>query len=144
MISLFFSVLSFLVAVVSFVLSFKKYRRDGFIQAVFANENHMMEIESRISVHPSFLRFHGIDNPDAYLKSVGIDSHEFAYLVNSFTAGSLFFNTAEEKTREKILRKGSYRWMMCKSPATKKAWPAIKILLAPGEYRDRLEAIING
>lgn len=143
MISLILSLFSLVVAITSFVLSVKKFKRDGFIQSYFANENHMMEIESRIGQYPNLLRFHGIDNPEKYLASIGINSCEFAYLVNSFTAGSLFFNTAEMALKEKILQRGSYRWTMCKTPAVKKAWPAIKILLAPGEYRDRLEVLVN-
>ena len=103
----------------------------------------MMEIESRIGQYPNLLRFHGIGNPKEYLASLDIDSHEFAYLVNSFTAGALYYNTVRPSLKDKILAPGSYRWIMCKSPAVKKAWPAIKVLLAVGEYRDRLDSLIN-
>lgn len=111
-------------------------------QALFSNENHIMEIESRTANHPEFLRFHGIDNPEEFLAQHGLTSAEFAYLVNSFTAGSLFYNTANKSKKDKILKPNSYRWEMCKSPSVKKAWPAIRVLLASGEYRDKIEEII--
>lgn len=142
MLSLLFSIFSLVIAIISFVLNYSKYKREMYNQALFSNENHMMDIESRTAKYPESLRFHGIENPKEFLAQHDITPPEFAYLVNSFTAGSLFFNTANKKKRDVILRPNSYRWIMCKSPSVKKAWPAIKILLAPGEYRNRLEDII--
>ncbi len=142
MLSLVFSILSLIVAIVSFSLNFRKYKREMQNQALFSNENHMMEIESRTANYPELLRFHGIENPKEFLSEHGLNPVEFAYLVNSFTAGSLFYNTANIKKKDVILKPNSYRWIMCKSPSVKKAWPAIKVLLAPGEYRDKLERII--
>ena len=142
MLSLIFSIFSLVVAVGSFGLNYSKYKREMQNQALFSNENHIIEIESRTAMHPEFLRFHGIENPDAFLEEHGITPQEFAYLLNSFTAGSLFYNTANKKKKDVILKPNSYRWIMCKSPSVRKAWPAIKILLAPGEYRDKLEKII--
>lgn len=142
MLSLLFSIFSLIIAVVSFCLSYYKYKRGIYNQALLSNENHIIEIESRTAQYPEFLRFHGIENPKEFLAQHGITPPEFAYLLNSFTAGSLFYNTANKNKRDIILRPNSYRWIMCKSPSVKKAWPAIKILLAPGEYRDKLETII--
>ncbi len=143
MFTLIIAVFSLAIAIISFVLSLKKYQRDGFAQSYLSNENHMIEIESRIGQHPRFLRFHGIENPEELLAGLDIDSEDFAYLVNSFTAGAIYYNTASQSLKGIILAPGSYRWRMCKSPAVKKAWPAIKVLLAAGEYRDRLESLIN-
>ena len=137
------SIVSIIIACISFLLNFFDFKRESFNQAYFSNENHIIEIESRIGAKPDLLRFHGVENPQEFLKSHGIDSDEFAYLVNSFTAGSIFYNTANPAEKEKLLQPGSYRWKMCKSPATKKAWPAVKLLLAKGEFRDKIESLIN-
>ena len=143
MVSLVIAIVSLVVATVTFFLNFNKFKKELYSQALLSNENHIMEIESRIGNCAQLLRFHGIEDPDSFLDDLGIDSYEFAYLLNSFTAGSLFYNTAGSAKKDRILVPGSYRWVMCKSPAVKKAWPGIKLQLAHGEYRDRLEAIIN-
>lgn len=143
MLSLLLSIFSLVIAIISFILNYSKYKKEIYNQALFSNENHMMDIESRTAKYPELLRFHGIDNPTDFLAQHDLTPPEFAYLVNSFTAGSLFYNTANKNKRDIILRPGSYRWIMCKSPSVKKAWPAIKILLAQGEYRNKLEEIIN-
>lgn len=143
MLSLIISILSLIIALVTFFLSYRKYRKGVKNQALISNENHIIEIESRIGDNPELLRFHGIENPSQYLQELGVTSKEYAYLLNSFTAGSLYYNIASKKEREKIIMPHSYRWIMCKSPGVKKAWPALKVLLAHGEFRDKLEDLIN-
>lgn len=142
--TLIISVGSLVIALFALRKDYAKFNRETFNQSIFSNENHIMEIESRLAMHPEFLRFHGIEDPDKFLEQHGLTSHEFAYLVNSFTAGSIYYNTASKDKRELILKPGSYRWTMCKSESMKKAWPAIKILLASGDYCDKLEEIIYG
>lgn len=141
-VTLIFSFVSLIISVISVSLSYKFSRIDAQNKAFVSNENHIIEIESRIGIYPELLRFHGIDNPKEFLDQHGITANEFAYLVNSFTAGSLYYNMANNEKKDSILKPNSYRWIMCKSPSVKKAWPAIKILLASSEYRDKLEKII--
>lgn len=143
MVALIISILSLIIAFISFYLSYKKYQKEVMNQAIISNENHMISIESRIGEYPELLRFHGVENPQELLRELGITATEFAYLLNSFTAGSVYYHTSNENERERILQPNSYRWIMCKSQAVKKAWPALKLLLAQGEYRDKLERIIN-
>lgn len=142
MISIIISIISAVIAVISFLFSFIKFRRDLKNQTLTSNEQLIMSIENRIAEHPDFLKFHGFSNPQATLEDIGLTSEELAYLINSFTACALYYNTATTQDKKHILRQGSYRWKMCKTPEVKKAWPVLKQFIAAGEFRDKIEKII--
>lgn len=140
--SVVFSAVSLAVSILALRINRDNFKTRMQNHAFISNENHMIEIESRIGQNPELLRFHGIEDPDAFLKECDLTPAEFAYLLNSFTTGSIFYNTAIDEKKKTILKPNSYRWIMCKSEATKKAWPAVKMLLVENEYRDELERII--
>jgi hypothetical protein len=76
------------------------------------------------------------------LQEVDLTPKEFAYLLNSFTLGSV---------RQAILYPDdrapfpvdNYRYRMCQSEATRKAWPLVKKLMSPSSFVERVDRTIR-
>lgn len=100
----------------------------------------IVEVEARLGDLPEALRFHGMSKEE--LDQAGITPHELAYLLNNFTLGG---------TSDRILGRNlripfgvdSYRYRMCKSKETRKAWPLVKKLMNPSDFVDRIDLTIR-
>jgi len=119
------------------ILSAKRQRQEG---RALANLAHSIAVERQLAEVPEALRFHGIDPSD--LAAVGITPEEFAYLINSFTVGRIYYSGVYPN-RRKPFRPGTYRYKMCQSPDTRKAWPLLREMLAASNYRDAVDATIE-
>lgn len=135
------SVIAILVSLATFFWTVASNAESRRAAAVSANTDLIIEIEGRVGRLPDLLRFHGINDPREELKKHGLTPEEFAYLVNSFTVGGTFYRNSPRP--ESILASGSYRSAMCLSPATQKAWPLVRVLIAPTAYRDALDNIFR-
>jgi hypothetical protein len=108
--------------------------------AELASLSHVVNIEQTLGQVPTALKFHGITLKE--IKKADIEPKELSYLLSSFTAGAIYHGTKAQK-KIKTFEVGSYRYEMCKSEATRKAWPIIKRLMNPSNYRDKIDATIN-
>lgn len=108
--------------------------------AELAALSHVANIEQTLGQVPSALKFHGIT--EEALKKADIRSEELAYLLASFTAGAIYHGTKAQKKME-TFEDDSYRYVMCKSEATRKAWPIIKQMMNPSDYRDKIDNTIS-
>ncbi|MDH6356352.1 hypothetical protein [Parabacteroides sp. PF5-9] len=135
------SIIACVLSIASLSWNIILYIKQSHSAAISTNTKLIVGIEGRLGQIPELLRFHGIDNPEEILKQHGITSEEFAYLVNSFTVAGTFYRTTP--TPNDILKEGSYRWVMCKSPSTQKAWPLVRIMLADSPYRKALDELIE-
>jgi len=136
---LIFSTIAVILSITSFVWNIRINRKREIDSALALNHSATINIESRLADIPSALKFHGI-NEDELIK-YGVSSKEFAYLLNNFTMGSTYHIIL--KTKDRIFKKGSYRYNMCISEATRNVWPLLKRMLEPSQYRDRIEATIK-
>lgn len=108
--------------------------------SIFASSTQAhAQLERSLADIPTAFRFHGI-TPEQ-LKEIGVTPEEFAYLVANFSAGHIFHFGILNNT-EPFERDG-YRYTMLKTQATRKAWPLIKRMIAPGKYGDKIEATIK-
>ncbi|MDO9528330.1 MAG: hypothetical protein Q7J27_04130 [Syntrophales bacterium] len=108
--------------------------------AELASLSHVVNIEQTLGQIPTALKFHGITPEE--MEEADIEPKEVAYLLSSFTAGGIYHGTKAQK-KIKTFEVGSYRYDMCKSEATRKAWPIIKRMMNPSNYRDKINATIN-
>ncbi len=99
----------------------------------------IVELEARLGDLPSALRFHGVSPSD--LEEAGITPQEFAYLVNSFTLGSVWHRIIAPgiKTTYGI---DHYRYRMCQAESVRKAWPLVKKLMNPSDFVERIDKTI--
>lgn len=108
--------------------------------AELASLSHVVDIERTLGEVPTALKFHGITIEE--MKKADIEPKELAYLLSSFTAGAIYHGTKVQR-KIKTFQVGSYRYEMCKSEATRKAWPIIKRMMNPSNYRDKIDSTIN-
>lgn len=108
--------------------------------AELASLSHVVDIERTLGEVPTALKFHGITIEE--MKKADIEPQELAYLLSSFTAGAIYHGTKVQR-KIKTFQDGSYRYEMCKSEATRKAWPIIKRMMNPSNYRDKIDSTIN-
>ena len=73
----------------------------------------------------------------AYTKNHGILLH----LLNNFTLGGTYYRTSPQP--ELAFMPGSYRDEMCRSPATRRAWPLLKRMIMPSPYRNHLDELFG-
>lgn len=133
--SLILPVLAIVISVVSLSWSVRTSLRQREVSAIIANGTSLSQVESTLGNIPGALRFHGIDPHD--LEDIGISPKEFAYLVSNFTLGGVYYRSTS-KTRYRIAP-GTYRYQMCQSDMTRRAWPTLRRMLSPGSYRDALD-----
>jgi hypothetical protein len=100
----------------------------------------IVEVESRLGSLPEALRFHGLAKED--LDQAGLTPQEFAYLLNSFTLGGTWDRILHPNLRTPF-GVDSYRYRMCKSKQTRRAWPLVKKLLNPSDFVARVELTIK-
>ena len=116
-----------------------RHTREQARAARLANVTNIVSIERSLADVPTALRFHGISQHD--LDQVGITAAEFAYLVASCSATSLFHNSSEEDPG-KPFGPGNYRRRMCESADFQRAWPLLKRMMNAGTFVSRMDATI--
>jgi len=136
---LLFSLLALMVSLGSLEWSIHIGRR-GMNAAELASLSHVVNIEQTLGQIPTALKFHGITPKE--MNEADIEPKELAYLLSSFTAGEIYHGTKAQK-KMKTFEVGSYRYRMCKSEATRKAWPIIKRMMNPSIYRNKITATIK-
>jgi hypothetical protein len=95
---------------------------------------------NRIDEIPSVLRFHGVSNED--LDAAGVTAKEFAYLVASFEAASVYYRFHEKSP--KPFKESSLRYKLLATPATRKAWPLLsRFFEADTSYRRKIETTLQ-
>ena len=105
--------------------------------------SHLSEIvvvEARLGELPEALRFHGLGKED--LDAAGITSHEFAYLLNSFTLGGTWHRILHPKLKTPF-GVDHYRYRMCKSEATRRAWPLVRMLMYRSPFVEQVDLTIK-
>jgi hypothetical protein len=132
-------VISFLSLVFSAVALWQT-RRSVRASTLIGHLSEIVQVESRLGELPSALRFHGLTKEN--LNKAGIDGPEFAYLLNSFTLASVRQDILRPKIRS-VFPRESYRYQMCLSKDTRKAWPLIKKLMNPSPFVDRIDRTIK-
>ena len=138
---LFLSCFAVLISVTSLAWTVVSSRSQRESNAILSNNLNIISIESQIAKIPQLLRFHGIENPEEELKRYDVSAEELTYLLNSFTIAGAYYRTSPKATRS--LQKGSYRYNMCLSPATRRAWPLVRYMLNNDHYRERLDSIFR-
>ena len=98
------------------------------------------QVERTLGQVPTAVRFHGIKPEE--LQDIGITPEEFAYLVASFTVGWIHHHSVTPGDTTPWV-KGSYRYNMFCTEATRKAWPLIKRMMGPDKYCEQLEATLK-
>lgn len=101
----------------------RSQKRSEDVGALLAHQSDIVETEARLGSLPKALRFHGLSLTD--LQEVGLEPEEFAYLLNSFTLGGVWQRVIG-KGNTGPYQGGSYRYVMCKSRDTRKAWPLVR------------------
>lgn len=134
------AVLTLSLSAISFVFSILSWRRGKNVSIYATSTQTLAQLERSLAEVPTALRFHGITLEQ--LEEVGITPEEFAYLAANFSAGHIFHTGVDPNDKGFLVRDG-YRYTMLKSPATRKAWPVLKRMIAPGKYRDKIEATIK-
>jgi hypothetical protein len=76
----------------------------------------------------NYLRFHGVSTEE--LDAAGVTATEFAYLIASFEAASVYYRFHERSP--KPFKKSSLRYKLLATPATRKAWAAHEPLFRRG------------
>lgn len=129
------SITAIIVSVISLVLTFHVNR--------LTSLSSIINVELSLSKIKSAFRFHGIT--DKKLEAAGITAEELAYLVSSFTAGGIYHRISGIPYiwLSTPFKEGTYRYEMCKSSDTRKAWPLIKKMMNPSRFRDRIDNTIK-
>lgn len=102
--------------------------------------SEIVEVEGRLGELPEALRFHGMSKED--LEQAGLTPQEFAYLLNSFTLGATWDRILHPNVRTPF-GVDNYRYRMCESKETRKAWPLVKKLMNPSDFVDRVDLTIK-
>jgi hypothetical protein len=116
-----------------------RLNRDQLQSARLANVTNIVNIERSLSDVPSALRFHGISQQS--LDEAGITANEFAYLLASCSATSLYHNFSREDPNQPFAV-DSYRYRMCATADFRKAWPLLKRMMNTGTFVSRMDRTI--
>jgi len=139
-----FSAISFACVVFTIISQMRQSAKQAQFQQeqLALNLSPIINVELKISDIPTVLRFHGITKEQ--LAEAGVTEQELAYLAASFSAGRIYhearkghITTPFDETSE------SYRYRMCASPDTRKAWKLIRLMMNESSFVDRIQATIN-
>jgi hypothetical protein len=134
------SAIAIITSIVSLLYTIYSNNRRELISALMNNLNALAQIEAKIGENPDLLELHGITATQ--LEEINISSKELAYLLSSFTAGSIYFRTVGIKSTRPF-SKESYRYKMLKSSKTRAAWKIIREnFMEPSAYMDSIDATI--
>jgi hypothetical protein len=107
-----------------------------------SSEALYVQLEQALNKSPNILRFHGID--EDIEKTYGITIDELSYLLPIFTAGGINDRTVGNNVKvNNPFELDGYYGQLLSSKHTVKAWPLIRKLMSPSNYRSRLEATIE-
>jgi hypothetical protein len=120
------------IAIVSAVIAFQSAR--------FHILTKYVELDRCVETTPSVLRFHGVT--DADLEKAGVTAAELAYLASQFSMVG-FYERIHLNMDDGPYSPGSYRYMLCESEATRRAWPLIRRLISGGPYVKRIELTMD-
>ena len=118
----------------------KDFEYQTYLTSLSEHLARVAELDRSLADIPSALEFHNVSELD--LKKAGLTAEEFAYLISSFTAGSTYYRLAVPDDK-KAFAPDSYRYNMFLSERTRKAWPLVRKLLMPSNYRDKLDATMR-
>jgi len=139
-----FSAISFACIVFTVISQIRQSAKQAQFQQeqLALNLSPIINVELKISEIPTVLRFHGI--ADAQLAEAGVTAEELAYLAASFSAGRIYHEARKGHIRIPFDEKNeSYRYRMCASEHTRKAWKLIKLMMNESSFVDRIQATIN-
>jgi hypothetical protein len=109
--------------------------------SILASNAALIQVEKFLCDAPTALRFHGIEPED--LKNAGITEKEFVYLLTSCTGGAVYYRTSFLKVNDKPFEEGTYRYIMCLQPSTRRAWPLIRKMTADHVFRRKMDKTIE-
>ena len=135
-----FSGLAFLVALLALWQSSRTNKAQQATSAWLTQLSAIVEVESRLGELPEALRFHGIKKEE--LDQAGLTAEELSYLLNSFTLGGIRDKVLYPKLRT-AFEIDSYRYRMCTSKETRRAWPLVKKLMNPSNFVARVDLTIE-
>ena len=133
------SLLALITSIVALLWTAIMNRRQNEYSTLLAHLSDINAVEARLGQLPSALRFHGLSESD--LADGGMTPEEYAYLLNNFTAGATWHMILTSRDRSPF-RPGSYRYVMCQSVETQKAWPVVKRMMSPSGFVERIDATI--
>ena len=99
-----------------------------------------LAIEKQMTNNPELLRFHGISKE--MLAEQGFSVEDFSYLVESFTAGSIYHRATGDDTIRPF-EPGHYRYNLLLQEDTRRIWPFLSKMLGPSKYKTRVENTIK-
>jgi hypothetical protein len=109
-------------------------------ESVHANMAALVELYNRIESTPTILRFHGVSEEE--LNAAGLTAKEFAYLVASFEAASVYYRFHEKIP--KAFKQSSLRYRLLANPATRRAWPLLsRFFESDTAYRRKIDATLR-
>jgi hypothetical protein len=106
------------------------------------NLSPIVTVELKLAELPSAIRFHGITEQE--LAAHDIAANELAYVVASFTAGRIYHEARKRHITAPFDQHSErYRYQMCISAKTRKAWPLVKRMMNQSSFVERIEATIR-
>lgn len=140
-INTFISVAALILSVVSISWNIWSGSRQTRRQSSSTLNTHLAGIEFQLAKIPSAFKFHGIS--EEAIQACGITAEELAYLTASFTIGGIWHESLRSSKASRPYVPGDYRWNMCASPATRRAWPVLRQMIDAGPYRDDIDTIFQ-
>ena len=134
-ISLIALALSILSTIISVVFALRQIKTTS----ILASNAAIINTERELGKVPSALKFHGINEDD--LKQADITPEELAYLLTSCTGGAIYYRTLR-KASDDPFEEGTYRYIMCSQPSTRRAWPLIRRLMGDHIFRTKMDKTI--
>ena len=131
--------LALLLSFISLVWAFMVDKRQK-NESVNASLGTIVQIEHSLANIKSAFKFHGIYDED--LDKHKVSREELAYLVASFTAGGIYHRTHSPNDIS-IFPEDSYRYNMCLSQDTRKAWPLVERMMNKGKFVERVGYTID-
>lgn len=134
------SVLSLVISLVALWQASRAFRAQQVASTLLTHLSAIVQVESRLGELPEALRFHCVAKEE--LDEAGVTPPELAYLLNSFTLGSVRQDILAPTVRD-AFSAGNYRYCMCQSKATRNAWPLVKRLMNPSPFIERIDRTIE-
>jgi len=136
-----FSLLAVVLSIGNIVFLLWNHRQTRHQEALATNLAALASVDLAIKDNPSVLRFHGVTEDD--LSAAGITGEELAYLVATFHTGSIYYSIVGKDTSTRAFTEAdTYRYYLCTTESTRRAWPLLKRFLMDSPYKRRLEVTI--
>tara|TARA_R110000868_G_scaffold306734_1_gene567968 strand:+ start:1732 stop:2172 length:441 start_codon:yes stop_codon:yes gene_type:complete len=135
-----FSTIAVIFSTFSLVYTVYRNRKSDQKTSLSQNINAVANIELQAISNPEIFQVHGISKEE--IEETGYSEIQFAYLVNSFTAASLYYRR-NSSGGLKSFNKGGYRYNIVSQPNFKKAWPVLKRMMENSEFRTKLDLLLK-